>query len=253
MKDEEMVARIALRLAEVRERISEACRRAGRDAGEVGIVAVTKSFPAEVVRAAVAAGLRDIGENRVQEARDKRVLLGNLAGVRWHLVGHLQKNKAGLALTLFDRIHSVDDPELARVLERRAAILRRTVPIFLEVNVGEEATKFGFPPHEEVLFRAVEEILPMPHLRLEGLMTVAPIAPDPEQVRPIFARLRDLREKLRERFPEAPWTHLSMGMSDDYVVAVEEGATLVRLGRALFGERTQGCVLRVACCVLRVS
>ncbi|MGB9724366.1 MAG: YggS family pyridoxal phosphate-dependent enzyme [Chloroflexia bacterium] len=235
--DEEWVSRIALRLANVRERISEACRRAGRRAEEVGIVAVTKSFPAEVVRAAVAAGLSEIGENRVQEARDKRALLGDLAGVRWHLVGHLQKNKAGLALALFDLIHSVDDVELARVLERRAAALGRTVPVLLEVNVGEEASKFGFPPREEVLFQAVEAILVLPHLRLEGLMTVAPIVSDPEEVRPTFARLRTLRERLRGRFPEAPWTHLSMGMTDDYVVAVEEGATLIRLGRALFGER----------------
>lgn len=235
--DEEVVARIAARLAEVRERIAEACRRTGRRTEEVGIVAVTKSFPAEVVRAAVAAGLNEIGENRVQEARDKRALLGDLPGVRWHLVGHLQKNKAGLALALFDLVHSVDDLELARALDRRAAALNRTVPILLEVNVGEEATKFGFPPREEVLFHAVEEMLRLPHLCLEGLMTVAPIAPDPEQVRPIFARLRELREKLRERFPEVPWKHLSMGMTDDYVVAVEEGATLVRLGRALLGER----------------
>ncbi len=236
--DEEMVTCIAARLKKVRERIAEACRRAGRHAGEVDIVAVTKSFPAEVVRAAITAGLSEIGENRVQEARDKRLLLGNIPGVRWHLVGHLQKNKAGLALALFDLIHSVDDLELARILNRRAAMLNRTVPIFLEVNVGEETTKFGFPPQEEGLFRAVEEMLLLPYLRLEGLMTVAPIASDPEQVRPIFARLKDLREKLRERFPEAPWTHLSMGMTDDYVVAVEEGATLVRLGRAIFGERT---------------
>jgi len=234
---EEMAGRIASRLAGVQERISEACRKVGRRLEEVGIVAVTKSFPAEVVRAAVAAGLNEIGENRVQEARAKRALLGNLPGVHWHLVGHLQKNKAGLALALFDWIHSVDDLELARVLERRAAALGRTVPILLEVNVGEEPSKFGFPPREEVLFRAVEDMLSLPHLRLEGLMTVAPIASDPEEVRPVFARLRTLRERLRERFPEAPWTHLSMGMTDDYVVAVEEGATLVRLGRAILGER----------------
>jgi pyridoxal phosphate enzyme (YggS family) len=234
---EEMAGRIASRLAGVQERISEACRKVGRRPEEVGIVAVTKSFPAEVVRAAVAAGLNEIGENRVQEARAKRALLGNLPGVHWHLVGHLQKNKAGLALALFDWIHSVDDLELARVLERRAAALGRTVPILLEVNVGEEPSKFGFPPREEVLFRAVEDMLSLPHLRLEGLMTVAPIASDPEEVRPVFARLRTLRERLRERFPEAPWTHLSMGMTDDYVVAVEEGATLVRLGRAILGER----------------
>lgn len=229
---------IAGNLERVRARIAAAARRAGRDPAEVTIVAVTKSFPAEVVRMAVAAGLRDIGENRVQEARDKRTSLADLSGVRWHLVGHLQRNKAGLALQLFDCIHSLDSLELAEVLERRASLLERTVPVLLEINVAGEETKFGLRLHRlESLFALAEAVLALPHLRLEGLMTVAPIAADPEEVRPVFRRLYELRELLRERYPEAPWTHLSMGMTDDYEVAVEEGATMVRLGRALFGER----------------
>lgn len=226
-------SRIAANLEEVRERIARAARRAGRDPAEVTIVCVTKTFPAEVVRAVVAAGLADIGENRVQEAEAKRAQLGDLEA-RWHLVGHLQRNKAGRALELFDRIHSVDSLDLAAALERRAS---RIVPVLLEVNVGEEGTKFGFPPRAEVLCAAAETILALPHLRLEGLMTVAPFVPDPEEVRPVFRRLRALYEELGARYPEAPWGHLSMGMTDDYAVAVEEGATMVRLGRALLGER----------------
>lgn len=232
--------RLAENLEQVRARIAAAARRAGRAAQEVTIVAVTKTWPAEVVRAAVAAGLTDIGENRVQEAAAKRALLQDLTGVRWHLVGHLQRNKARPAVELFDLIHSVDSLELAAALERRAAELGRVVPVLLEVNVGREESKFGFPPREEVLRAAAEGMLRFPGLRLEGLMTVAPLGTDPEEVRPIFRRLAALRADLRERYPEAPWSHLSMGMTDDYPVAVEEGATMVRIGRALFGERQPG-------------
>ncbi len=236
MDERELKDRISANLGQVRGHLDAAARKAGRSASDVLIVAVTKTFPAEVVRAAVEAGLGEIGENRVQEARDKRAALGKVPGVRWHLIGHLQRNKAALALSLFDLIHSVDSLELAQELERRAA--GRLVPVLIEINVAAESTKFGF--HLEVqdpLFSAVEGMLALPHLRLEGLMTVAPLVDDPEKVRPIFARLHALREELRRRYPEAPWTHLSMGMTDDYVVAVEEGATIVRLGRALFGAR----------------
>ncbi len=233
-------ARITENLERVRRRIAEAAQRAGRPAQGVTIVAVTKTWPAEVVRAAAAAGLSEIGENRVQEAAAKRALLQDLTGVRWHLVGHLQRNKAGPAVELFDLIHSVDSLELAAALERRAAALGRVVPVLLEVNVGQEESKFGFPPREEALRAAVEGLRRFPGLRLEGLMTVAPPAADPETVRPVFRRLAALRADLRERYPEAPWSHLSMGMTDDYPIAVEEGATLVRIGRALFGERHLG-------------
>lgn len=228
---------IAANLEGVRARIARAAQRVGRDPAAVTIVVVTKTMPAEVVRAAAAAGLADIGENRVQEAAAKRAQLGDLAGVRWHMVGHLQRNKAGPALELFDTIHSVDSVDLAAALARRAAAAGRVVPILLEVNVGGEATKFGFSPREEVLHAAVEAILALSGLRLEGLMTVAPPAADPEAARPAFRRLRALAVDLQSHYPQAPCRHLSMGMTDDYPVAVEEGATLVRLGRALLGER----------------
>ena len=229
---------IAQNLAAVRERIAAAAGRAGRDPAQVMMVAVTKTFPPAAVRAAVAAGVTDVGENRVQEASEKRAHLNDLTWVRWHLVGHLQRNKAGLALELFDMIHSVDSVELAATLDRRAALRGRgLVPVLLEVNVGEEQRKYGFAPREEALFAAVERLLLLPHVRLDGLMTVAPIVTSPEQARPIFRRLYALREALCTRYPEAPWTHLSMGMTDDYPVAVEEGATMVRVGRAIFGAR----------------
>jgi pyridoxal phosphate enzyme (YggS family) len=231
-------ADIAANLQRVRARIARAAERVGRDPSGVTIVAVTKAFTADVVRAGVGAGLFDIGENRVQEARDKRALLGDLSGVRWHLVGHLQRNKVKLALSLFDVIHSLDSLRLAEALEQRAAALGRPVSVLVEVNVAGEASKKGFLLEDEALFlSALERIVGFPHLSLDGLMTVAPFVSDPETVRPVFARLRELRETLRRRFPESGWNHLSMGMTDDFDVAVEEGATLIRLGRALFGAR----------------
>jgi len=229
--------RIETNLEIVRQRIAQAAQRAGREPEDVHIVVVTKTFDAEVVRAVVAAGLTDIGENRVQEAEAKRAVLDDLQGVRWHMVGHLQRNKAHRALELFDFIHSVDRLSLAKALERRLAPQERVVPVLLEVNVGEEASKYGFAPQAKILDPAVEAVLALPHLRLEGLMTVAPLVDDSEEVRPVFRRLRELYEGLQARYPEAPWAHLSMGMTDDYAVAVEEGATMVRLGRALLGER----------------
>ncbi|MBN1484162.1 MAG: YggS family pyridoxal phosphate-dependent enzyme [Chloroflexia bacterium] len=225
-------------LEQVRSRIAAAAGRAGRDPSEVMIVAITKSFPVEVVRLAVAAGLKEIGENRVQEAGRKRAQLADLTGVRWHMVGHLQRNKAKDALELFDLVHSLDSKRLAEELERRAAAAGRVLPVLVEVNVAGEESKWGFSMEDEHhLLRVVEDLLPLAHLRLEGLMTVAPLVEQAEKVRPVFRRLWQLRQSLRQRYPEAPWTHLSMGMTDDYEVAVEEGATMVRLGRALFGPR----------------
>lgn len=233
----EMCARIKARLAAVREQIAAGAGRAGRDPAEVTIVVVTKSFPVEVVRAAAAVGLREIGENRVQEAMAKKDALTDLPDLNWHLVGHLQRNKARHAVLLFDRIHSLDSRRLAETLDQRAEEAGRVVPVLLEVNVGGEESKYGFAPEEETLFPAVEQMLVLSHLRLEGLMTVAPLVDNPEDVRPVFARLRQLRDLLRRHYPQAPWTQLSMGMTDDYEVAVEEGATLVRLGRAILGPR----------------
>lgn len=225
------------RLQRVWERIRAACARAGRDPAQVRVAGITKGFPAEVAAAAVRAGLRDLGENRVQEARAKIPQVQALAGgfsVRWHLVGHLQRNKARWAVQLFDWVHSVDSPELAHELSRRATSAARTLKVLVEVNVAGEPTKHGATP--ERAGQLVELASYLPGLHVRGLMTVAPQSRDPKEVRWVFRELRELRDRIRlERGLELP--ELSMGMTEDYEVAVEEGATLVRLGRALFGER----------------
>ncbi len=219
------------RLSVLQSRIRAACERAGRSPHEVGLVAVTKSVAPERIRAAAALGLRDFGESRVQEALPKMAALE--AGWRWHLVGHLQRNKAGRAAEVFTLIHSVDSPALAETLARQGDARGRPVAALLQVNVAAEPSQHGFPPHE-VLGEA-RRMLRLTGLRVEGLMTIAPLSANPEQVRPIFQELRRLGEALRADAPQA--RHLSMGMSDDFEVAIEEGATLIRMGRALFGER----------------
>jgi hypothetical protein len=235
-------------MARVRERIAAAARRARRDPSEVTLVAITKTHPAHLVMSAYREGLREFGENRVGEANAKIPSIQEQVPPsdrpRWHMVGHLQRRKARLAVALFDIIHAVDSLRLAERIERMAAESEKTVPVLLEVNVSGEASKYGFDmspaagPEAQAAFIAdVERILALPHLRLGGLMTMAPIVADPEQVRPVFAALRRLRDDLNRRFPEADWRELSMGMTDDFEVAVEEGATMVRIGRAIFGER----------------
>jgi pyridoxal phosphate enzyme (YggS family) len=226
---------VAENVAEVRDRIAAACRRAGRAATEVRIVAVTKTHPAETVTAAVAAGVEAIGENRVQEAATKRSLVPRTAP--WHLVGPLQRNKAKLALELFDLIETVDRPELADRLETLLAPTGRVLPVFVEINVGGEAQKNGVAPGSAA--GLVDHLVSRcPHLQLLGLMTVPPYDPDAERSRPHFAALRALAADLALR-TGSPALELSMGMSEDFEVAVEEGARWVRLGRALFGERRQ--------------
>ena len=189
---------------------------------------VSKGFSAEAVAEACAAGLRDVGENRVQEAAGKIEPLAAL-GVRprWHLIGHLQTNKAKIATSLFAILHSVDSVRLAEALSRRA---REPLPILLEVNVAQEARKFGFPPTE--VASALSVIADLPNLDVRGLMTVAPLTDRPETVRPVFRRLRELRDA-------HGLAELSMGMTDDFEVAIEEGATMVRVGRAIFGLRRE--------------
>lgn len=216
----------AERLALVRSRIAAACERAGRDPAGVTIVAVSKSFGADAVLELYRAGQRHFGENRVQEAAAKiaEVARSGMAPV-WHLVGHLQTNKVTAALRLFAILHSVDSLRLAEAIARRAA---GPVDILLEVNVAREPAKYGFDPDE--LSDAVRAVSRLPNLNLRGLMTVAPLADNPEDVRPVFRRLRELRDA-------HGLAELSMGMTNDFEVAVEEGATLVRIGRALFGAR----------------
>ena len=223
------VSTIAERVEAVRLQIADACLRSGRSREEVTIVAVTKGFPPEAVREAFAAGLSHFGENRVQEAQAKVPLLAGLQPrPTWHMVGHLQTNKVKTALTLFDIIQSVDSLHLAQEISRRAPQSVR-VPVLLEVNVAGEAAKCGFSPDE--LPAATEQVRALPGLEVRGLMTVAPMAGDPQEARPVFRHLRSLAESLDLR-------DLSMGMSDDFEVAVEEGATIVRVGRAIFGERS---------------
>ena len=216
---------LAERLRTAQERVARACIRAGRDPGQITLVAVTKGVGPAQIEEAYRLGLRHFGENRVQEAQGKIGQL-SLPGATWHLVGHLQTNKARLALGVFDTVDSLDSVRLARALDQWAG---KPLPVLLEVNISGEATKFGFSPQE--LPGALEEIARLPNLEVQGLMTVAPLAPDPEQARPVFRCLREMGQALGLR-------ELSMGMSDDFEVALDEGATQLRLGRAIFGEGT---------------
>jgi len=219
-------------LNRVREAIERAARRAGREPGSIRLVGVVKTVPAERVRQIVTLGLEDLGENRVQEAERKIGEVGR--GPRWHMIGHLQRNKAARAVGLFDRIHGVDDVELAAALSRHAARAARTLPVLVEVNVTGEGSKFGVRP--ERLPELLDAIVELPGLVVDGLMTVGRMVERAEEARPTFARLRELRDRAAARLGrELP--ELSMGMSADYEVAVEEGATIVRVGTALFGSR----------------
>ncbi|MBN1955017.1 MAG: YggS family pyridoxal phosphate-dependent enzyme [Anaerolineae bacterium] len=235
-------------LRTVRERIAEAALRSGRSPDEVTLVAVTKTFPVQAILVGYAAGLRHFGENRPEEGAEKipqvnAAMKGELPA--WHMVGHVQSRKAELVVAHFDRVHSIDRLKIARRLNRLAGEAGKEMPVLLECNVSGEASKYGFPAdrwqgdagQREALFAACADVLALPALRVEGLMTVAPIAADPDDVRPVFAALRALRDALRERFPRALGEQLSMGMSDDFEAAVEEGATMVRIGRSIFGPR----------------
>lgn len=225
----------AQRLSEIQSRIADAAARAGRDAREVTLVAVSKTHPVEAVLEAIAAGVTDFGENRVQEAMTKIPSVTSTA-VRWHLIGHLQSNKAKPAAEHFAWVQSVDSATLAARLDRLAGEAGRTLSVLLQVRLGDEDTKSGMEETDLVnVFRAVRE---MPHLRVAGLMAIPPFLENPEDVRPFFRRLREWRDAINERFPETPLNELSMGMSHDFEVAIEEGATMVRVGTALFGSRS---------------
>ena len=230
---DDQVAVLAAARERVLGRIDDAAARAGRDSASVTLVAVSKTVPAERLVAAVTAGLTTLGENRVQEAEAKA---GFVAGPTWHLVGPLQSNKVRRALEVFETIQSVDTVELARRIDRLAAEVRpgERVPVLLQVNVDDDEAKAGFQP--AALAGSLAEILALERLEVTGLMTVGRLVERPADARPTFVALRAVAERLRARHP-ALGPELSMGMSDDYGIAVEEGATIVRVGRALFGER----------------
>lgn len=239
----------------VQERIAAAAQRSGRDPRQVTLVAVTKMLPLEVLQQAIAAGVVHLGESRLQEAEPKiSSLQAQRPDLTWHMIGHLQRNKAKVAISLFDLLHTVDSLRLAETLnrhyEQRVAEItdapeHSRLNVLLQVNVSGEATKEGFDLPGGVQNHAglprfladVERIVALPYLRVQGLMTIAPWQPDPEAARPVFRALRELRDHLAARWSQAEWSQLSMGMTDDFEVAIEEGATLVRVGRAIFGER----------------
>ncbi len=225
------MSEVADNLAAVKGRIEAACRRAGRDPAGVVLVAASKTVGAARLREALEAGQTLFGENYVQEARRKA---DHLPEARWHLIGHLQTNKAGQAVRLFELIHSVDSLRLAEELERRAAQAGKRQAILIEVNLAGEASKTGVP--EADLFNLAAGVAALPHVELRGLMCLPPFFDEPEKARYYFVRLRLLREELRARLG-LPLPELSMGMSGDYEVAIEEGATLVRVGTAIFGRR----------------
>lgn len=220
------------RLAQIQARLAAAAAKAGRKAEDITLVAVSKTQPAEAVRGVYDAGQMIFGENRVQELLAKAPLLP--AAARWHLIGHLQSNKIRKVLPVAELIHGVDSLELARDIDRIAADLGLFPRVLLETNVSGEGTKFGFKP--EVLREQIGPLLALPRVQVEGLMTIAPLAEDPEAVRPFFAALRHLRDELAAA-TGTPLPALSMGMSGDFEIAIEEGATMVRVGSAIFGAR----------------
>ncbi|MEY2483485.1 MAG: dependent protein [Verrucomicrobiota bacterium] len=227
------VDQIAENLERVRSRIAAAAKKSGRSSGDIELVAISKTHEAEKVRAAFDAGQQLFGESRVQEARVKIPLLPSAA--RWHFVGRLQKNKIRHALPLFELFHSVDSLELARDMNRIADEEGLRPRVLLEVNVAGEGSKIGFAP--DLLRAQMEALLELPRLTIEGLMTIPPLAPEAEASRQFFVGLRELRDQFAAQFQVA-LPQLSMGMSGDYLVAIEEGATLVRVGTAIFGKRT---------------
>lgn len=245
----EAMSDIANRVAAIRERISAAAQRAGRDPSEITLVVVTKTQPIARIEQAIAAGIVHLGENRVQEALPKIAALQH-ARPTWHLIGHLQRNKARNAALFFDTIHALDSLRLAELLNRARAestpAERRPLPVLLQINISGEAQKEGFAltggredqQHWPALLVDIAQIAALPYLRIEGLMTIAPFTSDPQTTRPVFRSLRHLRDRLARHFPGIAWQHLSMGMTNDFEIAIEEGATLVRIGRAIFGERT---------------
>jgi len=258
------VTDLEIRLRSVLRRITAAANRADRDPARVRLVAVTKTQPLSLITAAYELGLRHFGENRVEEAAGKVAALP--PDIVWHMIGHIQSRKAKQVIPLFHFVHSVDSLRLALRLDRLSSQRPEPLPVLLEFNVSGEHGKSGFPAahwsedraQRQVLLTYIQQIVALPHLKVEGLMTIAPIVAQAEQARPFFACLRKLRDELISLFPESGWSHLSMGMTDDFEVAIEEGASIVRIGRAIFapeqpeaGWQPPGTNPGPACTILR--
>ena len=225
-------ARIGANIRSVRQRIADAARRTDRDPDEVMLIVVTKTVGVTEILHAVECGVETVGENRVHEATEKQERVGDR--VQWHMIGHLQRRKVKDAVQVFDYIHSVDSLALAREIDKRCAAADRVMPVLFEVNVSGEQSKFGLNPAETV--KTIREAATLERIRIDGLMTMAPYVEDPEEVRPWFKQLADLAGTIAAaNLPNVCMKHLSMGMTNDFEVAVEEGATMVRIGTAIFG------------------
>jgi len=231
---------IAENISHVHDRIAVAARRAGRDPQEIALLAVSKTFPAGHIRQAYEAGMRIFGENRVQEFATKAEAVRELREAQWHMIGHLQTNKAAKAVELFSAVDSVDSLKLAEKLNVAAQKIGKKLAVLIELNLGGEEAKSGIAPDKPELEQILEAAPQLEHLAIHGLMTIPPFTEDPQQARPYFRKLRELRDKIGARkLPGIKMDTLSMGMSHDFEVAIDEGSTCVRVGTAIFGERTR--------------
>jgi len=230
---------IAQNVESVRERISASARGAGRDPSSISLMAVSKTFPPNLIREGYDAGIRIFGESRVQEFAEKSDALRSLQGVSWHMIGHVQTNKASKTVELFDALDSVDSLRLIQKLNSEAQRIQKKLAVLIEINVGGESAKSGLPPNSQELDEILLLAPTLEHLEVRGLMTVPPFSEDADRTRPYFRKLRELRDQIAgRRLPSVDMEVLSMGMSHDFEVAIEEGSTCVRVGTAIFGGRT---------------
>lgn len=237
----EKTAQIKENIAAVQERIDRAAERVQRDPQDVKLVAVTKLMPLEIVRAGIKAGLRCFGENYPEQAAEKIAALDTDEEIEWHMIGHIQSRKTDTVCRFFDMVHSVDRMKIARYLDRYAREISQIIPVLLEVNLSGEESKYGWEASDESqwtnLISDFQEITALKNIEVHGLMSMPPLFDDPERCRPIYQRLNRLQHFLREEIPDASWEELSIGTSFDFEIAVEEGATMVRIGTEIFGER----------------
>lgn len=238
---EENVAQIRRNLEDVKRRMKEAAEKSGREVNEIQLIAVTKLMPLEMVRAGIEAGIRNFGENYPEQAAEKMIALSDHEDIRWHMIGHIQSRKTGIVCDHFHIVHSLDRMKIARYLDRYSRERKKVMPVLIEVNLSGEKSKHGFQADNKdswdelaVLFR---EIGDLENIEICGLMTMPPLFDDPEKTRPVYQRLRELQQFLQNNLPEMDWDDLSIGTSFDFTIAIEEGATMVRLGTELFGQR----------------
>jgi pyridoxal phosphate enzyme (YggS family) len=226
---------------QVQESIAQAALRSGRIPSSVKLVVVTKSHPVEAARAAIQSGAKFLGENYAEEGVEKIRTIGDMPGIEWHMIGHIQSRKADLVVRQFTLIHSLDSYKLAERINRTAEAIQWTQPVLIQINVSGEESKFGYPAWQDdqlpALFAEIEKVITLPSIEIRGVMTVPPYSENGENSRSFFKRLGMIRDRLASVFPSVNWTELSMGMSADFEIAVEEGATLVRIGTAILGER----------------